>query len=324
MDSAPSRRSFKRFNALHLLYLGAGIEVVLKNARISARTLRLWIQLFNHCGIDGLIARPPMGRPRKLSSEQFQEKVVRVLENPSMGGHRHWTAVKLHGYLRKELQLDLSYSSVLRYLHQHHYKRLFPQPVPQAPDSEQWKAKRKAYQQHIETLIKEPGNRIWFCDESGFEGDPRPRQRWAKKGSRPTVGYHGGHLRRSVVGAVAPDTGQITALVVSHCNTEVFQAFLDTFAAENPPDSYKHYMVLDNASWHKSASINWHHITALFLPPYSPDFNPIERLWLEIKRNHLADFITNDSEALTQEISKAILALMNDQHTTQSVCSFRH
>lgn len=96
------------------------------------------------------------------------------------------------------------------------------------------------------------------------------------------MGYYGGHLRRNIVGAVAPATGKITALIVSHCNSEVFQAFLDTFADENPPDRYKHYMVLDNASWHKSVSLNWHHITAVFLPPYSPDFNPIEQLWLQI------------------------------------------
>jgi transposase len=38
-------------------------------------------------------------------------------------------------------------------------------------------------------------------------------------------------------------------------------------------------LVLDNASWHKAKSLNWHHIEPVYLPPYSPDFNPIERFW---------------------------------------------
>jgi transposase len=47
------------------------------------------------------------------------------------------------------------------------------------------------------------------------------------------------------------------------------------------------YLVLDNASWHKTKKLNWYHIEPLYLPPYSPDFNPIERLWQHLKSNYL-------------------------------------
>ncbi|WP_408004365.1 transposase [Prosthecobacter dejongeii] len=48
-------------------------------------------------------------------------------------------------------------------------------------------------------------------------------------------------------------------------------------------------LVLDNATWHKVKSLRWHHFEVLFLPPYSPDLNPIKRLWLRLK----ADFFTD-------------------------------
>jgi len=48
---------------------------------------------------------------------------------------------------------------------------------------------------------------------------------------------------------------------VAHCNTEVFQAFLNTMAEEIPPKEGKRvHLALDNAGWRKSTSLNWHHI----------------------------------------------------------------
>jgi transposase len=41
--------------------------------------------------------------------------------------------------------------------------------------------------------------------------------------------------------------------------------------------------ILDNASWHRAGRVNWHHFEPKFLAGYSPDFNPIERLWLRLK-----------------------------------------
>lgn len=46
--------------------------------------------------------------------------------------------------------------------------------------------------------------------------------------------------------------------------------------------------VLDNASWHKTKRLNWHHIEAVYLTAYSSDFNPIERLWQHLKSHYLA------------------------------------
>ena len=76
---------------------------------------------------------------------------------------------------------------------------------------------------------------------------PRPHHKWVKRGSRPTQGYYGGHLRRNVVGAVEPATGRLVSLIVAHCNTEVFQVFLDTMAEEIPPEDGKQlHLVLES------------------------------------------------------------------------------
>ncbi len=68
------------------------------------------------------------------------------------------------------------------------------------------------------------------------------------------------------------------SLILSVVNTESFQIFLDHMQKEI--GSGRVVMIMDNASWHKTKALRWGRIEPLYLPPYSPDFNPIERIWL--------------------------------------------
>lgn len=284
--------------------------------------MRLWVERFNAQGIDGLVYRPRPGRPRKLAGETVASVILPVVEDPATANQTHWTITKLCGWLKEAKDLDLSYRTLLRYLHEQGYARRIPRPVPEPPDREAWQKRREDFAVELGQLLADPSALLLFGDEAGFEGDPRPRHKWVKRGSRPVQGYHGGHLRRSVVGAVAPATGQLVSLVVPHCNTEVFQVFLDTVAREMPPEEGKTvHLVLDNASWHKAAALDWHHLKAVYLPPYSPDFNPIERLWQHLKGQYLAGFITAKGDELEDKIIAALRSAMDQPETIRSVCS---
>ena len=322
MDCGPDGKAFRRLNAMHLLLLGAAYDVVLRNSRCSERTMRLWISRFNQLGIDGLIYRPRPGRPRLLDGDTVRNEILPVVDDPSKAGELHWTAVKLTGWLRAQKGFEISYRTVVRYLHEQDYARRIPRPVPEPPDRGEWLKQRDECAQRLQSLLDDPSAVVFFGDEAGFEGDPRPRHKWVKRGSRPTQGYYGGHLRRNVVGAVEPATGRLVSLIVAHCNTEVFQAFLDTMAGEIPPEEGKQvHLVLDNAGWHKSACLNWHHIKPVYLSPYSPDFNPIERLWQQLKGNAMAGYLTNDGEALTDKLLDSLQGMLNEPKLVRSVCS---
>lgn len=195
-------------------------------------------------------------------------------------------------------------------------------PMPEPPDRETWLEKRVTCAAILAALLADPAAHVFFGDEAGFEGDPRLRHRWVKRGRRPTQGYYGGHLRHNVVGAVEPASGQLVSLIVAHCNTEVFQAFLDTMAEEIPAEEGKQiHLVLDNAGWHKSARLNWHHIKPVYLSAYSPDFNPIERLWQHLKGQAMAGFLTNDGEALTNKLLESLQSLLEQPKLIRSVCA---
>jgi transposase len=155
--------------------------------------------------------------------------------------------------------------------------------------------------------LNDPSIKLWFGDECGIEGDPRPRKRWVKQGSKPSIAYAGTHLRRNVIGAVCPREGRLSCMIFNHCDTDIFKVFLDNLAQDSPKiEGIRQLLVLDNASWHKAKRLNWHHIEPIYLPPYSPDFNPIERFWLRLKADYFSDFFTRKADELENRIIKAL------------------
>ena len=152
---------------------------------------------------------------------------------------------------------------------------------------------------------------VWFADESGFEGDPRPRRRWDRKGNEIRITQNGDHLRMNVMGMVCPRSGEFFAIETSHSDSETFQAFLDEAERFVPLQRRRNVMVLDNASRHRKQSINRHGWEPLFLPPYSPDLNPIERIWLTMKAKWFNNHVSKTVEKLLERLDHAILDVIN-------------
>jgi transposase len=85
-----------------------------------------------------------------------------------------------------------------------------------------------------------------------------------------------------VYGAVAPTTGERFFLELPYLNAETFQLFVEAFA-ETFPDSLN-ILLLDNSGAHTAQRIRWpENVQCVWLPPYCPELNPIERLWRDLK-----------------------------------------
>ena len=81
-------------------------------------------------------------------------------------------------------------------------------------------------------------------------------------------------------------------------------------------------LVLDNASWHHAASLKWHHITPKFLPPYSPDLNPIEVLWLCFKQRTFTGWYAKSFDQLLDRTVHGLRNLFLDPDSVASITSF--
>jgi transposase len=320
MEAAPNRRSYVRLCAMRALLLGQSRTAVCQMFNRTDRMMRLWIELFNRGGIDALTTRPKPGRPRKVKLERVRDLLVPVLENPAQAGQMHWTGVKVHGFLKEQLALELGYRTTIRWLHELDFHLRVPQPWPERQNEEQ----RQEFLKQLRLLVNDPKAELWFSDECGVEGDPRPRRRWVQPGKRRNVPYLGDHIRQNVIGAVAPQSGGLFSLIVDGVDTDVFQFFLDEMAKAVPKkEGIRQILILDNASWHKAARVNWHHFEPKFLPGYSPDFNPIERLWLRLKADWFWDFIARTPNELTDRLCKALKSFIDQPNKTASICSIR-
>jgi len=300
---------------------GMGRPEVALFCNVGDKTVLEWINRFNAEGIDGLADRPRCGAPRRITKEEMAQNVIPILDDPGSVGEEHWTAVKLLGFLKREYALEVSYPTLVRHLHEQDRHLRVPRPMPEPKDRDAWEKQRKAFAKRMRQWIDDPEVELWFGDECGIEADPRPRRRWVEPGSKPEIPYSGSHVRRSVIGAVRPSDGALSSLIFTHCNTDVFQAFLDILAEEQPPKKgIRQLLILDNASWHKSRSLNWHHFEPEFLPPYSPDYNPIERFWLRVKTDFFADFFCRAGNDLEQRTIRALSHFVANPNIVASQC----
>jgi hypothetical protein len=154
--------------------------------------------------MDGLIERPRIGRPTKINAEQsvyYRE----LIQQPELAEQTHWTGVKFHGYLRQELQHEIGYRTVIRWLHDNNFRLKVPQSWPGRQNEEQ----RQVFLEELKGFLMTPHVDIWYLDESGIEGDPRPRRRWTQKGEKIRVPYYGEHPRLNVTGMVCPRSGEL-------------------------------------------------------------------------------------------------------------------
>ena len=113
MEAAPNRRSYIRLTVIRSLLMGLERSVVAQQFCRTDRVLRLWIEMFNRGGIDALTTKRRPGRGRKVKLERLRDLLVPVLENPSQAGELHWTGVKIHGWLKEQLGLEVGYSTMV-------------------------------------------------------------------------------------------------------------------------------------------------------------------------------------------------------------------
>ncbi|WP_395753183.1 IS630 family transposase [Prosthecobacter sp.] len=317
MDCTPTKKGFRRLQALLWLYEGKSREEVAALSRFSLRQVLRFIKAFNLAGLDGLIPGRSSGRSRILPKAQVAEKIVPIIEDPALAGQTHWTAVKLHGWIKEHLQTQLGYSTMVRYLHEQDYKLKVPRPWPLKQDEEL----REAFCVKLRAWQQNPQTDVWFCDESGFEGDPRPRRTWTKIGKVRLSPYLGEHIRHNLFGAVCPADGRLTAMLFNLCDSASFQVFLDTLAQENPQvPGRRAIVVLDNASWHKVKRLNWHHFEPEYLPARSPDLNAIERLWLRMKADWFNGWIAKSAQELQERLIASVQSLFEQPAILQSQC----
>ena len=129
---------------------------------------------------------------------------------------------------------------------------------------------------------------LWCQDEARVGQKGRGTRVWFERGVRPMGIIDHRHTSAWLYGAVRPGTDAAFALVMTEVGAAAMQAFLDRFAATLPGRVHA-ALLLDGAGWHTANDIVVPaNISLVYLPPYSPELNPIERVWLYLRERFLS------------------------------------
>ena len=117
--------------------------------------------------------------------------------------------------------------------------------------------------------------------------------------------------------AASPKTGKEFTLLLPKVNIDCMNIFLREFSKENKDK--KIVIVMDGAGWHKSDKLKYSkNIRIIIQPPYSPELNPIERLWQFIKNNTIKNRIYKTLKELEDAVCEFVKTLTSD--IIKSVC----
>lgn len=144
--------------------------------------------------------------------------------------------------------------------------------------------KRVEYQEAIKYI---PLEKLVYIDESGIEMTICKDKCWSPKGAPILEKTSGKYYERTNIIAGLRKNKAIAPMVFNgSCNTKLFEGWVEKFLIKELEPGQ--YVVMDNASFHKSQKtkdlIESVGCQIIFLPPYSPDLNPIEKFWANMKR----------------------------------------
>ena len=160
--------------------------------------------------------------------------------------------------------------------------------------------------------------RVFFMDEARFGQQGTVTDVWAKRGSRPRAVRQTRYEWCYLYAAVEPATGESAALVAPNVDTGTMNAFLKILDAERKAGEHV-VLVMDRAGWHVSKGLRMPDgITALLLPPASPELNPVENLWHYLRSHYLSNRTYADYDDLLDSGTAAYRKLTPD--VLKSVC----
>jgi transposase len=160
-----------------------------------------------------------------------------------------------------------------------------------------------------------------FHDEGRFGRINEPRRCWAPAGIRPDVHLQFVRQYAYVYVAVSPHDGIMDSLILPEVNAGAMSIFLDEVAKRHPDEFI--LLVMDQAAWHKANDVVIpENIRLMWQLPYSPQCNPVEHIWDEIREKWFPNFVFKSMEAVEDTLVTVLVASETDHERTQSIVGF--
>ena len=289
---------------------GQSPEIVAQALGINRVTIYGWLSRYRHGGWDALDAKKRGGRTPKLDGPALQWIYQTVTDkNPLQLKFTFalWTAKMIGQLIHQRFGIKLSKASVCRLLNQ---MGLTPQrPVWRAYQQKPEEVQRWLNEEYprIKQMAKRQKAIIFFGDEAGIRSDHHAGTTWAQKGKTPIVTSTGARFGLNMISAVSAQ-GEFRFMVVKgRVKAAQFIQFIKRLLHGV---QQRVFLIVDGHPVHKAKMVSRFIETVkdrfqiFLLPPYSPELNPDERVWNDLKNNAVG------KQAITtpQQLHKAVIS----------------
>jgi transposase len=277
--------------ALKRISAGDSIETVADTLRVTGECIRSWVHAFLASGIDFLTPKTSPGRPKILANSEEKQLVRLIKKSPEESGFRGgcWDSKKIRQLIQKLFGKKISLKYLPEYLKSLGFSfkkaRFEIHREKNKIRREQWI--EEVWPAILRTSDKQDAH-ILFGDEAHFSIFGTPGYTWTLTGEETIIDSTGSKKSLHAIGAIDYRTGNTHAYLTDEkIDGCIFIGFLKIILKETRKPIH---LIIDNAAYHRSAEVqafllnHKKRITIHYLPPYSPDYNPIEGLWKKIKK----------------------------------------
>jgi len=164
---------------------------------------------------------------------------------------------------------------------------------------------------------------LFAQDEGRFGRISDVRRAWSPPGVRPQAPRQVIRTYLYVFTAVCPALGRMTSLILPWANTEMMNIFLSQVAEDF--SDYFILMLADQAGWHVSQDLKVpENIRLIKLPPRSPELNPAEHIWEELREKNFANRACRDLDEVEDYICQGLNDLAKDPKKLRSMTNFSY
>lgn len=160
--------------------------------------------------------------------------------------------------------------------------------------------------------------RIMFEDEARFGRINDPRRCWAPSPLRPLVKAAIVQEFTYAFAAVSPHDGVLDTLILPEVSTRTMNLFLREVADRHPHEFI--CMIMDSAGWHKAKALAIpENMRILYLPPYSPELNPVEYLWDDVREKEFPNRVFGTLDMLELTLMHGLAKMENNPERVRSI-----
>ncbi|HLL44654.1 MAG TPA: IS630 family transposase [Segetibacter sp.] len=165
--------------------------------------------------------------------------------------------------------------------------------------------------------------RLYFQDEGRFGRINRVQKCWCRKGIVPKVTQQLIREYSYAFTAVCPQTGDTCSLIMPHANSEAMTIFLQTLAEQQSQERI--ILCMDRAGWHTTNQLKIpKNIIIWFLPPYSPELNPVELIWRELRAKYFNNITFQSMKEVENHLEYALIDFVKNKESIKKLTKINY